>query len=263
MIEVLFRQSEAASMKEAKAHGQFPGSPDEVICLNLMLDIGDIRHEVYGEERKALFFSGHPTPEDQARMEADWQETVGALTRLTEAGKAGEPVRIWYSETPYSLCGLYFTCRQLQPYTVPVSAVKLPEWVAVPDGVIMYTGWYEVAPEDFAQFLSCERPLPAWERRMYTSHWNRLMEDNSPLRAIVNGMLVGVPEDFYDFLLLKSLSETPKKEIAVIGDTIGHYHGAVSDRFYADRLDKMIAAGKVIIAQDAPGRYDRMICLPG
>ena len=61
----------------------------------------------------------------------------------------------------------------------------------------------------------------------------------------------------------KSLSDTPKKEIAVIGDTIGHYHGAVSDRFYADRLDKMIAADKVIIAQDAPGRYDRMICLPG
>lgn len=47
---------------------------------------------------------------------------------------------------------------------------------------------------------------------MLGSKWMELTEDNSPLRAVVNGELVGVPEDFYDFLILREITEAPVKK---------------------------------------------------
>lgn len=34
---------------------------------------------------------------------------------------------------------------------------------------------------------------------MYALEWTDLVNENSPLRAVINGKLIGVPEDFYDF----------------------------------------------------------------
>ena len=42
MVEVLFGESEAGTMRDIKRRGQ-SGGRAEVICLGFMLDIGDIR----------------------------------------------------------------------------------------------------------------------------------------------------------------------------------------------------------------------------
>ena len=61
MIEVLFAESEAASMKAGKKKslkrehtGWMEGTPEEVICLGFLLDIGDIREKVDSAYRKTL-----------------------------------------------------------------------------------------------------------------------------------------------------------------------------------------------------------------
>ena len=69
MIEVLFGESEAASMKMAKGRGTvvrslgkteegsgtwIGGYPGQVICLGFMLDIGDIKEPVDGQYRRDL-----------------------------------------------------------------------------------------------------------------------------------------------------------------------------------------------------------------
>lgn len=69
MIEVLFGESEAASMKMAKGRGTvvrslgkteegsgtwIGGHPGQVICLGFMLDIGDIKEPVDGQYRRDL-----------------------------------------------------------------------------------------------------------------------------------------------------------------------------------------------------------------
>jgi hypothetical protein len=53
MIEILFGDSEAASMKAAKRKE----NPEEVICLNLMLDIGNLEESVDSPYRKELIYS--------------------------------------------------------------------------------------------------------------------------------------------------------------------------------------------------------------
>ncbi len=79
--------------------------------------------------------------------------------------------------------------------------VKLPEYVVHGKTICFYKNWGEVAAEEFAGFLSGERIVSKEELRMYASLWNELVEDNNPLRAIVNGKMIGVPEDFYDFII--------------------------------------------------------------
>ena len=63
MVEVLFAESEAASMKAGKKKSlkrepaeRVEETPEEVICLGFLLDIGDIRENVDSAYRKTLIY---------------------------------------------------------------------------------------------------------------------------------------------------------------------------------------------------------------
>ena len=87
------------------------------------------------------------------------------------------------------------------------------------------------------------------------------MEDNSPLRAMVNGRLVGVQEDFYDFAIWKKLTKEPIKEARLIGNILGNYQLSVSDWWFATRIEHFIRQEKIRIVEDSEDAYARLICL--
>lgn len=87
---------------------------------------------------------------------------------------------------------------------------------------------------------------------------DELVEDNSPLRAMVNGKMIGVPEDFYDF---KQDSTKPIKECRLIGDIIGHNQASIGDWWYAKRIQHFIEEGLIKVLEDAEKPYARLICL--
>ena len=161
MIEVLFGESEAASMKAAKnkiviggadgptavwiagkkrppERGSFEwieGTGEEVVCLGFLLDIGDIRMRTDSSYRKDLIYSMYAQEQWGRDDEVD-EELRNAgecycmeLKRLERFLEEGEAVRIWYSKAPYSLCGFYFLCSILKEYGNEIRAVKLPEHI--------------------------------------------------------------------------------------------------------------------------------------
>lgn len=69
-----------------------------------------------------------------------------------------------------------------------------------------------MAAEEFAGFLSYEKILTEDEFRMYAQNWTDLVSENAPLRAVISGQLISVPEDFYDFLIWKHLSDNHEKK---------------------------------------------------
>lgn len=294
MIEVLFGESEAGAMKVAKNTiitgkvdgptavwiagkkkplakencGWIEGRAEEVICLGFLLDVGDIREDAGSEYRKHLIYSMYV----QGQWEKD-EEMNGEIMQLhdrygTELERLranlaeGEPIRIWYSDAPYSRCGFYHLCAGLQKYQNEISVVKLPEYKVRPDAsIVSYANWGEVAAEEFAGFLTYEQKLSKEEIRMNAILWKSLQEDNSPLRAVVNGKLVGVAEDFYDFLIWKRITQKPIKEARLIGDILGHNQLGVGDWWYAKRIDYYIQTGKIRIVEDSENKYARTICL--
>ena len=295
MIEVLFGESEAGSMKCAKSLKNVlnrtdgptmvwgdaslippqpeeweavPGTPDEVICFNYLLDVGNIQEPFDSAYRDQLIFSmytqsGWEESEEYLEgLKEDIRRQRQAYDRFRAFLEKGEDIRIWYSTAAYSMCGLYWLCNILGNAGNRVYVVKLPEYQETGAGTIIhFRSWGEVSAEQFASFLPLQRELSLHVRRMYGNCWTELVEDNSPLRAVVNGELVGVPENFYDYLIRKEITESPVKEARLIGNILGKYPVMVSDWWYAARIEKLLEKGEIQILQDSSRKYARMIRL--
>ena len=285
MIEVLFAESEAASMRAAKStviyskidgptsvfiagkkkppekehSGWLEGNAGDVVCFVYRLDIGNIQEDIEGHYRKNLIFSLLNMENEKETQ--DYADSYMQMQKLKIYLEAGESIRIWYSDAPYSRCGLYHLCNILNCYENEIYLVKLPEYVVHGKTICFYKNWGEVAAEEFAGFLSGERIVSKEELRMYASLWNELVEDNSPLRAIVNGKMIGVPEDFYDFMILNRITTKPIKECRLIGDIIGHNQASIGDWWYAKRIQHFIEEGLIKVLEDAEKPYARLICL--
>ena len=267
MVDVLFGESEAGTMRDIKLkHRRQSGGRDEVICLGFMLDAGDIKESVNSQYRKDLICSMYV--QDQWGRDKELNEECqrlgdaygNELNRLQELLEKGESVRIWYSK--YSICGFYHLCSLLQNYENEIFVVRLPEYKVQQDNAIVsYSHWGEVFPEEFAQYLSHAKRLSKMELKMYAWNWAELQEDNSSLRAVVNGRVLGVPEDFYDFLIWKRITEKPEKEARLLGDILGNNPIGVGDWWYAQRIEKLISQGKIKVIEDSEKKYARQICL--
>lgn len=293
MIEVLFGESEAASMKAAKSMkivgyvngptsvlvtgketppertfaGWVEGTSEDVVCLGFMLDIGNIKEPIDSPYRKNLIYSMYAqnqyvkNPEIDQELKLTGEVYLNELLRLKEYLENGETIRVWYSDTPYSICGFYSLCQILQKYKNEIHIVKLPEYMVRKTSIISYRNWGEVSAEEFAGFLTYESVLTKEEVRMYAQLWTELTEDNSPLRAMINGKVTGVSEDFYDFLIWKRLTRKPIKEARLIGDILGCFQIGMGDWWFARRIEHFIQQDKIKVINDSENKYARVICI--
>lgn len=293
MIEVLFGESEAASMKAAKSMkivgyvngptsvlvtgketppertfaGWVEGTSEDVVCLGFMLDIGNIKEPIDSPYRKNLIYSMYAqnqyvkNPEIDQELKLTGEVYLNELLRLKEYLENGETIRVWYSDTPYSICGFYSLCQILQKYKNEIHIVKLPEYMVRKTSIISYRNWGEVSAEEFAEFLTYESVLTKEEVRMYAQLWTELTEDNSPLRAMINGKVTGISEDFYDFLIWKRLTRKPIKEARLIGDILGCFQIGMGDWWFARRIEHFIQQDKIKVINDSENKYARVICI--
>lgn len=251
MIEVLFGAGEAESMRCVKS---------EVVCLAYMLDIGDIRKPPDSAYRQEWMLGMRCFGEGKKGFgeELCRQQEYPRLKELLAGGAAA---RIWYSNAPYAYCGLCWLCHELGKMRTKaeVFTVALPEYELRAGYIARHSSLGEVAAEEFGNYLPRQKKLTVLEQQMYAMEWAKAVEKNSPLRAVVNGRLLSVPEDFYDFLIWDRLTGQPQKEAAIIGDILGSAQIAVADWWYAYRIRRLTEAGRIQIAQDCGQEYGRMI----
>jgi hypothetical protein len=76
------------------------------------------------------------------------------------------------------------------------------------------------------------------------------MEENAPLRAIINGKIISVQEDFYDFIITRNLPDKNFIMSRFIGELLGEYNLGISDSWYALRIDKMIEDNKLVVVEN-------------
>ncbi|MFR8000126.1 MAG: DUF3658 domain-containing protein, partial [Flavonifractor plautii] len=176
----------------------------------------------------------------------------------------GEEVRIWADDTPDGACGLRHAAALLAGLDARVTLVSLPRWWERPDGAVVRweRGWGEVHPEEFGLHLGGAEELTRPVLRMLALEWERLREENAPLRAVVNGRVMGVSEDFYDPVLRRCLTEKPQKVANVLGQALVQLSG-VGDWLLARRLRAMAEAGTVRVdeAGSTRGFYGAAACL--
>ena len=116
--------------------------------------------------------------------------------------------------------------------------------------MVEYSHWGEVSAGEFYQFLSLEKQVTQTEKRIISDRWNDLMLENAPLRAIINGKLTSVPENFYDFIIANNLPDNDFIMARFIGKLLGEYRIGISDSWYAYRIHKMIEENKLIVIEN-------------
>ena len=265
----------------------------DILCFPLALSVGGIGEEGIGQARETALeklMSVYPTEGRDAA--ASLLETARKSLAALRARACSEPVRIWTSQNPDERCGLAWTAAQLEPLgldRLTVTVVELPEfiragWAPVelpdpavwdgqpgaplpqPDGsvVVSPTGWGEIEPHQFGRLAALARPVPMGELRALAHQWRMLMRENAPLRAVLNGRLVSVPENLYDPFLWREIDAQPEEfqEAMVIGRVLGRYQLGIGDGWAALRIEDFIRQGLLTpVSQpgpDAPA-YHRLL----
>lgn len=293
MIEVMFGESESGAMKVAKNYrkpdfnngaigwiGRKPtkeefdkmfdgqavgGNSSEVVCIPFLLDIGDITVPIESEYRKNLILdlytiTGFGDENTRKSLEDAWDKYLGEIERLKNYASQGEEMRLWYSNAPYSLCGFYYVCNLLKKYNCKISAIKLPHHIQLSDTEIkMSTFWGEIAAGEFYQYLSLEKALSASEIRLFASFWDELKEDKSTLRAVVNGRVIGVLDDFYDHIIRKEIPDGEFVMARLIGNILGKYPLGIGDWWYAKRIKRMIELGELVVIKKQKEIYSQVL----
>ena len=285
MLEVVFSDSEKGSMRAAKNYdeknmhggavsyiGKKPtkaelkkyfegqavgGSSKDVVNIGFSLDVGDISGEIDGNERQNVLRELWGRFDfDNKEQEQFFQNQRKDMEQLISAAKDGIPIRIWRSNAPYSTCGFYYVCYELRNIDCNISVVSLPEYRQVSDNeTVHYSQWGEISSGKFYQFLPLEKELSQIEKQIIIGRWHDLKEENAPLRAIINGKLISVPDDFYDFIIRSNLPDNDFIMARLIGKLLGEYPIGISDSWYALRIDKMIEENKLIVVENKDETY--------
>lgn len=249
-----FRRRQEELEREAIPLG---GSPNDVLTLSLGLDMGDIR-EPLGEVRHQLQRQRYDGENEIA--DRDWGRNLEAAERLKACGP-GDTVRIWADRTPHSACGLLHAASLLKDTKAAVHVVFLPLWRETGDGktLVSYLGWGEVEPELFGHFLSHEIPVPPVALGAMAHQWEALRRENAPLRAVVNGQVRSVGEDFYDDLIRRHIPEGQTKIANIIGDVLGREKPGIGDVWLAERIRWMLSTGELRMVREDPERFYRSV----
>ncbi|AFA50054.1 hypothetical protein Awo_c33260 [Acetobacterium woodii DSM 1030] len=265
MLEVVFNDSAKGSItmakkqeedairesientKEKKSQEQFKGKSwggnlKDVVCIGFNLDIGDIAHEIDGDERKHTFVQLFGSVDfEQEQLEEFFKYQRDDLDKLISMAKDGIPIRVWKSNTTFSACGYAYLCDVLKDINCKISTVSLSEYEQdLPINKASYADWAEIKPSQFCHFLDREREISLAEKLIQSNRWIDLKKENTVLRTIKNGELISVSEDFYDQLIINNLPDGEFVMARLIGNILGKYPIGIGDGWYALRIKKMI-----------------------
>lgn len=255
--------------REWEAARPLGGDPANVFCLEGGWSMGDIAESQFPQGRRRLLerlFAasfGGSADEQKRVIEESLEELQASLQTVLERSARGEEVRVWYSAGPDDACGMCWLLAKLHGLEShgPVSLIRLPDWeYGEDDTMTRYTGWGEVSPGKWGEFLHlAELARPALLRAC-AWRWRELQRENAPLRVCLNGTLQSVPETFYDGFILRELEELPQEflEASLVGSVLGKYQLGVGDSWLALRIEAFCRQGLLEVAQDGPGIRRRL-----
>lgn len=264
-VEAAQREAEEKARLAWESATPLGGNLADIYGFNLVLSVGDISENQPGIKRKQTLehlYSVYPNDEGRQAAQEILKRVNEDLKTVRERAAAGESLRIWYSNQPDEMCGLYWFMGQLNQWKVhggQVSIVKLPEWETDEKGnIVRKCSWGEMAPEEWHRYLASQKPVLPVFIRSCASHWQELQGENAPLRAMLNGQLVSAPEKLYDDFILREIAAEGEEfqEAMIIGRVLGKYQLGIGDSWVALRIEEMIHAGKLeavsAVAEDMP-----------
>lgn len=268
MTEIVFDSSAYGSLKAAKAYsnsGLLSGS--NIVCINLMLDIGRLNEGITSRYRKELpdrMISCGVYDFDKEMLGASiGEKSVQNIEMLLKNISDEKDIHIWYSESPQSMCGMYFVCNLLFDHDVNVYVLKCPDTFTFRSTTQFIHGWgmlqYYDIQNHFEELVKREEKLSQERIELYAMHWEKLVEENAPLRAVISGVPTSVGEDFYDYLILRELAGKPIEQNELIFRIMSETHFGVYGFWYKYRIRELIKNGLIEVVEDSDEEKNRIL----
>lgn len=129
-------------------------------------------------------------------------------------------------------------------------------------GMAYFSTVGEAAPNILPYFYKRRRQLTETEQTVLLTEWKRMQEENTPLRAMVEGKVQSVPADYYDDIILSCVPEGESVAALTVGRAIAKLDktgNRVGDMQIFSRIRALGAAGKLIIVRDGATYRDMTI----
>lgn len=241
------------------------GRKEDVVGISFGLSEGDIKAPITFEccPRKEYIYSTfsfdrYDELEDIEQSINDfWSICIEDFRKLKSNP---EKIRIWLDITPDAQCGLLFVADLLKNSETEIHIVELPEKIQRDDNCIVeYRGWGDVEPELFGTFLDRERILTKAEINKLSQQWEKLKEENSPLRVLENGVIISTDESYYDSLIRREFPKDTCKVANIIGNALAKQKILTGDVFIAKRIQHFINTGELVVIDSTNDGFYRTV----
>ncbi|NRD78561.1 DUF1835 domain-containing protein [Bacillus sp. BRMEA1] len=187
----------------------------------------------------------------------DYIRNFEKATKLINAIPNGGRVTIWSSFSAHEQTGLRFVLYLLKKKNIDISIINTTEWyeklfhVKGVKYTLLHSG--EIPPEKLQLIYEQGdgEVITGHDREDLEKEWLALAESQETLRIWRNGRIQGVPENYFDELIVERAKKLLRKKktnefmksARVIGEVLGHLEQYVGDSFLEYRLRKLIEAG--------------------
>jgi len=189
---------------------------------------------------------GSPYPEDLVGSFDD-RKTVAALKAQLMADPE-EVLWIWMGQNQHDVSGYYWLIPQLKEFQGRVMVLYLNNLPFINEkGLIFYPSWlWEIRPAEFLKAKKLARPVTLSEFEIDPDEWNKLVQENSPVRMLEGGKkIAGREATFYDDEILKNVTGEWQKATRVLSNTLNRMKIRTGDIFIMWRLKELVNAGKI------------------
>ncbi len=236
------------------------GRAEDIICLEYDLEYGDISEKIPSSKRyQSIYQMVHTMyPEnDEENVAKDWADSVmkknrRSLRDLNSSIKNDEPIRIWYSSSPSEINGFYWLMYYLdsKKHYTNVSNIFLPPYYWDDSGLCI--AWPQLKSCHWSETLYLEKEMSEAEIKSYSERWKELRKENSPLRLMISGNLVGLDVTFLDPFFYKVLDKIPEtfKIARLVGDVMGESGLMLGDMPLFERVKALIANGVLELTEE-------------
>ena len=231
------------------------GLNENIFCLCLNLDLGDISELQFGEKRENDFVTMFGN-KDISTKRKWFNRELKKIEKIKQLVKKGHTIRVWYTENSNEFCGFCWLLSVLDLWGVENNKIL---YVKLPNSILFDNGQYEIfgssgmfEPDLLPRLAMNQRYLTDSYKKYHINQWQKSQEENAEMRIFINGQILSVSVDFYDSIIKSEIAKLDEtfKEARAVGNCLAKLW--VYDSFVAWRIDKMIETGLFEICEESP-----------